>query len=169
MAEIKSKIHKYGHENESAWPPRFGNRKSGRSYWDAEKKCVVEGSPPYKYERYGKAPLAITPSMPAEYHEGVGRVIDDRNEWKMADEQSGSLTFGSRDDVKRSTERGVKDEAAALKRDRIKAREIAMGKYRSNPREVKQKVRKRREEQMATVKKNGLGEVLHDAGVKYDD
>lgn len=45
MSDIKSKIFNYGDKNESEWPPRFGNRKSGRSYWNKEKKCMVEGSP----------------------------------------------------------------------------------------------------------------------------
>jgi hypothetical protein len=163
MGEIRSKIHEYGKPNESEWPPRFGKRGSGRSYWDAEKKCMVEGNPPPKYEKHGQAPLAITPSMPAQYHEGVGRVIDDRNEWRMADEQSGCITFGSREEVSRTTQKGVSSEQKALKQDRRKASLEATRAYRENPKAVKDKLRHEGEKQAQIAKKAGLNKLIKES------
>lgn len=53
MGEIKSKIHNYGDENESEWPPRFPKRSAGgfRGYWDSEQKKFIEGRPQTIQER----------------------------------------------------------------------------------------------------------------------
>lgn len=169
MGEIKSKIHKYGHENESAWPPPFGNRKSGRCYYDKERRCIVEGSPPPKYEKHGQAPIAIMDSMEKTYHEAAGRHIESRKEWNAADKETGSLTFGSRDEVARHTAKGQRDKERELKSDRRQAGLSAWQAYRENPKEVKAKLNKRAEEQMAVAKKAGLKKHLKDAGVTYDN
>lgn len=41
---IRSKIHNYGDENESSWPPKFGTGGSGRMQWCPVQQKVVPSS-----------------------------------------------------------------------------------------------------------------------------
>jgi len=159
---IRSKIHNRGHEKESSWPSDFGTGDTTPMYIDPDTKEVKRGYPPPR-EVFGIAPTVMFDSMPKTYHEGVGREIESRSEWELADKQTGLLTFGSIEEPKRHTAKGVQEERKALARDRRKASETAWQAYKENPKEVSQKVAKRAEEQHQTAKKAGLNKLIKEA------
>jgi hypothetical protein len=166
MAEIRSKIHQYGHKNESEWPSQFGTGEKGVFHHDGEK--VVEGTPPPKYEKHGQAPIAIMDSMDRTYHEGACREVESRKEWDRLDKETGSLTFGSRKEVSEHTAKARREKERALKQDRRNAALTATRAYRENRKEVKDKLRRRDEEQREVLKKSGLGKHLKEAGIRYE-
>lgn len=166
MSEIKSKIHNYGNINESEWPPRFGTGGGGR--YHVKNGELKEGNPETTIKRYGTAPVAIFDSMPAQYHEKAGRVIESRKDWDRADKETGSITFGSREEVQRTTTKGILEEQKALKKDRRKASLASTQAYKENPAEVKQRLEKQGEEQIKTLKKSGLTKQLKEAGIRYE-
>ncbi len=161
---IKSKIHTYGDEKESSWPPRFPTKKEGGIFhWDREKMQFVEGYPPNPNNHFGDAPIAITPGMPKTYHEGAQRFIDDRNEWNRADKETGSITFSSIKEPRKYVEKGQSEYMQALKKDRRKASEEAVKMVRANPKEIRQKLDKQAEKQEETAKKSGLTKLIKEA------
>ena len=168
MSEIRSKVHQGGHKHESSWPSQFGTLDTTPCYVDPETKEVKEGYPPKRFEKHGQAPYAIMDSMPKTYHEGVGREIESRTEWEMADKQCNTITFSSADEVRRHTKRGVEKEKADLKADRRKASIEATREYRENPKQVKDRLRVKGEEQVKQLKKAGLTKELKKMGIDYD-
>jgi hypothetical protein len=145
-----------------------------RYYYNPATRQMQDEPMPDGITRYGRAPIAIMDSMPKTYHEGIGRHIESRSEWKMADEASGSITFGSVEEPARYAAKGREEVKRAIKQDRRRASETALGKWRADPKEVRQKIQKRAEEQHETMKKSGLTKVLNKelkaAGVAaYDD
>lgn len=163
-SDIVSKIHKYGNKNESTWPPEFGDGKGYSCYIDPETKEIKEGYPPRKLE--SDAPMVIFDSMPKTYHEGVGREIESRKEWELANKQSGQLTFSSKEEPSRHVKKGVEREKKEYELDRKNSVIKATQAYRENPKEVSEKVRKKGEEQVARLRKNGLDKELKKRG--YD-
>lgn len=163
-SKIRSRPHIGGHEHESSWPPMDPARTGEyHAYVDPVTKEVKEGFPPPR-EIYDTAPIVIFDSMEPQYHEAACRVIDSRKEWERADKETGSITFGSREQsIPKVSEYAEKQKKRA---DLRKASKKALDVYRSNPREVKQKLQKRREQQMEVAKKSGLDEVIKDAGIK---
>lgn len=149
---IKSKIHNYGHEKESSWPPRFPreDNKGGHWYIDPD-KGLTEGYPPPDPNR-GKAPLVIFDSMPAEYHQGAGRIVESRKEWDRLDKEHNTLTFGSRKEIKRSTKQGKKQKEKEFKEDRNIAVREGIQKVRANPKEIREKLQKEGEKQRETAR-----------------
>lgn len=135
-------------------------------YYCKTKKKMVEGYPPYQYERYGQAPCVIFDSMPATYHEAACRTVESRSEWNMLDRETGSLTFGSREEATPKVDAANAEKAR--KAELRKASKAALDAYKANPREVSQKVAKQTEQQMAAAEKAGLGNLMKDVGIKYD-
>lgn len=163
---IKSKVHNYGHEHESAWPPRLPENPRGVvGYWDKEAGCFKEGYPPDPNPKLDTAPIAIFDSMPPTYHERACRLVESRSEWERLDKETGSLTFGSIKESRAHVEKGNKEQAKALKRDRRRASEEALKMVRANPREINQKWQKHAEKQAEIAKKSGLDNLLKDNGV----
>lgn len=170
MSEIVSKIHKYGHENESAWPPKYGkcsslegDGKGYSCYIDPETKELKEGYPPRKIS---DAPMVIFDSMPKTYHQGVGREIESRKEWELANKESGQLTFSSTEEPARHAKAGAQREKKEYEADRFNSVVKATQAYKENPKEVSDKVRRKGEEQVKQLKKNGLDTELKKRG--YD-
>lgn len=155
---IKSKIHNYGNEHESEWPPQFGTGGSGPMYYCKERKCMVEGYPPNPNPKYGEAPQVIFDSMPPTYHEAAGRIIESRREWELTDKQHNTITFGNVKDAKPLVDKA--NEEKRIKAERRAASLKALQEYKDNPREVSQRVAKKAEEQ---------NRVLEKAGIKLDN
>jgi len=154
---IKSKIHKYGDENESEWPPQFPRKQTrGIFYWDRETKSLKPGHPPNPNNRFGEAPTVIFDSMPKTYHEGAQQWVESRSEWNQLDEQTGSITFGSVAEPRKYVEKGTKEERAALRADRRRASLEAIQKVRANPTEIRQKLDKEAAKQEKLAKKAGI-------------
>jgi hypothetical protein len=153
---IKSKIHTYGNEHESEWPPAFGSRQSGPMYYCKERKCMVEGYPPNPNNCFGIAPMVLFDEMPTTYHEAAGREVSSRKEWERLDRETGAITFGSREEPTKHIQNNVKQEEQALKEDRRRASLNAYQAYKENPQEVIQKVEKQTEQQMRTLEKSGI-------------
>lgn len=164
--EIRSKIFNYGNEKESSWPPRFGKGGAGRFHLDKTTGELKEGNPPPEFEKFGTAPIAIMDSMPKTYHEAAGREVESRQEWERLDKEHNTLTFGSMEEPKRHTEKGVTRERLEMKKDRRNSALTAMQAYRENPEEIRQKREKEGEKQMQVLKKAGLTEQLKEQGVK---
>lgn len=159
---IRSKVHIGGHEHESEWPPREPSGEKGRFYIDPDTKELKEGFPPPR-ETFGTAPTVIFDSMPPEYHQSAGRIIESRKEWERADEETGSLTFGSKEQAKpKVDEYRVKH---AAKQERLRAAKAAVQAWKADPKQAANKLRRRREEQAATAKKSGLDKIIKDAGI----
>jgi len=154
---IKSRIHEYGNEKESDWPPKYGTRKAGVGYWDKETNSYKEGYPPIR-EKLGQAPSVIFDSMPGEYHQGAGRVIDSRKEWERADKEAGTLTFGSKDQAEPKVDQAFKRQQES--RERKKAIRKTLQAWEQSPKEMKQKITKRREIQREVAEKSGLDNLI---------
>ena len=164
---IKSKIHKYGHEHESSWPPMFPKRtRRVVGYIDPETKQFVEGYPPNRNNQFGVAPMAIFDSMPKTYHEKAGCFVESRSEWERLDQATGSMTFGSVAEPRKHMAKAAQDEQKALKQDRRKAAEEALKMVRANPTEIRQKLNKEAEAQKEIAEKSGLSEVLAIKGIQ---
>lgn len=133
-------------------------------YFDKTLNKMIEGYPPNPNPKFGTAPCVIFDSMPAQYHEAAGRVIESRSEWELADKQYNTITFGSIKDAKVKVDLANKEKKK--KAEYRKASLTALEKWRANPKEEKQKLQKRQEEQMATLKKAGLNKVLKETGIK---
>ena len=167
MSEIKSKPY-VPVEGEAEWPPRFGNRKSGHSYYDREKKCMVEGYP-VQEEKYGKAPMTIMDSMPKTYHEGARCEVESRSEWARLDKEHNKLTFGSLEEARRHTAKGREEERKAIIADRRQARVKATQAYKENKKAVQEKLRHEGDKQVAELKKTGVLKELTKIGMKIHD
>jgi len=158
---IKSKVHNYGHEHESDWPPMFPQDTSGGSfYWDKETQTFKEGYPPNPNNKFGVAPTVIFDSMPPTYHEGACRTVESRAEWERLDKETGSLTFSSTEEPKKHIAIKTKEEKKALREDRRNASLEAIRKVRANPREINQKFQKEAEKQAEIAKQSGLDKIL---------
>ncbi len=166
MTEIKTKSFKYGNKCESSWPPRFGTGGAGRYHVDKNTRELKEGNPASDIKKYGTAPIAIFDSMNPEYHEAAGRVVDSRKEWERLDKETGSITFGSREDARPKVDQA--NEAKKKKAELRKASKTALDVYRANPKEVRQKLEKQGEAQAQALKKAGLTKELKKAGVHYE-
>lgn len=150
---IKSKIFEYGNEHEADWPPRFVEKKAGFvGYWDADSMTFKEGYPPNPNNQFGTAPTVMFDSMPKTYHEAGGREVESRAEWQRLDKETNSLTFGNVNESRKYTEKGNKQQAKELKRDRRKASEEALKMVRANPKEIHEKCQKQAEKQHKTAK-----------------
>jgi hypothetical protein len=166
MASIKSKIHSYGHEHESQWPPRFPKKARGCvGYWDKEAGCFREGYPPDPNPKLDTAPIAIMDSMPPTYHERACRTVESRKEWERLDRETNSITFSSIKESRSHIQAGANAEAKALRQDRRRASEEALKKVRANPREINQKWQKHAEKQLETAKKSGFDTLLKEKGI----
>lgn len=165
MSAIKSKIHKYGNENESTWPPMFGtnNGRGGVFYIDKETGETKEGYPPDPNPKYGQAPIAIMDSMPKTYHEAACREVESRKEWNRLDKEHGCITFGSQEEAQRPLKQRIKEEKTDYKKGLRKASETALQMHRENPREMSQKVAKQRELQERIAKQEGLDKSIDSA------
>ena len=148
MSKIQSKIHNYGHEHESDWPPPFGTNNS-----KGFRKVYGEV---FKPKIYGQAPIAIMDSMPKTYHEGACREVESRKEWERLDKEFGCITFGSQEEAERPLKQKLKEEKIDYKKSLRKASETALQMHRENPHEMKQKVQKQRELQERIAKQEGL-------------
>lgn len=133
-------------------------------YFDKTQNKLIEGYPPNPNPKFGTAPCVIFDSMPPQYHEAAGRVIESRSEWELMDKQYNTITFGSIKDAKVKVDKANKEKKK--KAEYRKASFTALEKWRANPKEEKQKLQKRQEEQMTTLKKAGLNKVLKEIGIK---
>ena len=165
--KIVTKVFQYGNEKESSWPSEYGTGEKGVFHIDRDTKQFVEGLPTNPNPIYGTAPIVIFDSMPPTYHESACRVIESRKEWEATDRACGTITFGNKNDAtpKFDSTREEKE----LKADRRRAAKAAIEAYRSNPREVKQKLARRGEEQMKALKQAGLESNLKQVGVKIHE
>lgn len=166
--KIVSKVFQYGDEKEAEWPSQYGTGEKGVFHIDKETGQATRGYPKSTNLRFGEAPHVIFDSMPKTYHEAAGVMCESRQEWERLDKETNSLTFGSGDEPRRHIEKGVSAEARALKADRRKAAREATRAYMENTKEVQQKIQKRGEEQIETLKKAGLTDELKKAGVRYE-
>jgi len=158
---IKSKVHTYGNEHESDWPPRFPENPKGMvGYIDKDTKEFVEG---YPRENLSWRPNdgIICDSMPKTYHEAAGRFVESRQEWERLDKEHNTLTFGSVAEPRRHVEKGTKQQALELKRDRRRASEEALKMVRANPRHINQKWQKEAEKQEKAAKQIADNYGLH--------
>lgn len=92
MTKIQSRIHQYGNEKESKWPPQYGTGEHGVFYWDSDTKEFKEGRPPLKIKRYGQAPFVITDTIEPYYHPGVCKTTSSRKELQEFDRATGTIT-----------------------------------------------------------------------------
>lgn len=150
---IRSRVHNYGHEKESSWPPRFGTRDKTPMYIDRNTGELKPGYPPPR-EVHDTAPMVIFDSIKEEYHQGVGRKIDSRSEWARADEEAGTLTFGGKEEAAPKVDKANKAKAERV--ERRKAIRESVQRWQEQPDEMKQLLRKRREEQREIAKKAKL-------------
>lgn len=158
---IKSKIHTYGNEHESEWPPRFPENPRGVvGYVEPSTKKFVEGHPPNPNNRFGTSAALHLDSMTPTYHEKGCCMVESKQEWDRLDRETGALTFGSVEEARRYAKRNVDDEKKALKADRIRAAKAAREKVRSDPRGVRQKLQKQAEKQAEIAKKSGFDTLL---------
>lgn len=158
-----SKPYQGGHKKEGSWPPLEPNTESPNHFYICPDTGEVKPGFPPQVEKNGTAPQIIMDSMPKCYHEGVGRYIESRSEWKNADIAAGTLTFGSIDEPRHHVSRGVSQEHKELKADRRQASETALKAYKDNPEEVSAKVAKQAEEQRAAAEKDGLKTLIDEA------
>jgi hypothetical protein len=166
MASIKSKIHSYGNEKESSWPPQFPeNPKRVTGYIDPETGEFREGYPPNRNNQFGVAPMAIFDSMPPTYHEGACRMVESRGEWNRLDRETGCLTFGSVKEPRKHIEKGNNEQKKALRQDRRRASEEALKMVRANPKEINQKWEKHAEKQAKEAKESGLDTILREKNI----
>lgn len=164
--KIHSKIHNYGNENESSWPPRFPKKSAAgfRGYWDSDKKKFIEGSPPPR-EVYDTAPMVMFDSMEPRYHEGECKTVESRKEWERLNKQHNMISFSSMEEAKPKEDKFYKQKQN--RRDYRKATRAALESWRSNPRHMKQKLNKQGEQQLKTAKEAGLD--LSKSGIKLKD
>ena len=167
---IKSKIFNFGNEQEAEWPARGpSKRKRGLFHWDKETQTFKEGRRPNPNNNFGTAPMVVFDSMPPQYHERAGRVVESRSEWERIDQETGSLTFGSTAEPRKYVEKGNNEWAKQLKEDRRNASLEAIRKVRANPKEINQKLNKVAEKQKKTAKKiadnYGLNKEFKDKGI----
>lgn len=158
--KIQTRYVKWGEnekESELFSEPKRGG--SGRFWWNNETKKFEPGDPPPR-EVFGQAPSVIFDSMPKTYHDGVCREIESRQEWALADKESGKLTFGSIEEPRRYTAQGIAAEQRELARDRHQASVTALKAYKENPKEVSAKVKKRAEQQREMAEKAGLDTLI---------
>lgn len=160
---IKSRPIKRGNPCEATWLSDEPSGDRGIFHIDRETGELKPGYPPNPNPQYGIAPCVIFDSMPAEYHEAAGRTIESRKEWELADKQHGTVTFSSREEPHKYTEKGKLEAEVALKKDRRKASLEAIQAYKENPTEVKQKLEKTAEEQIKVLKKAGMTKKLKEA------
>lgn len=162
---IRSKVHQYGNEKESSWPSQFGTGEKGVFHLDNGE--VKEGYPPQRHEKFGTPPLVIFDSMPETYHNGACRPVESRKEWERLDKECGTITFGSKESAKPALSEEKKEQ---MRREEARKDFVeAMHMYRANPKEVKQKLAKRAEQQIERLKKSGLQKPLEQQGVKIHE
>ena len=166
MTQIKTKIFNYGNEKESEWPTKYGTLERGVFHVDKETGETVAGYPPNPNPQHGTSAIVIFDSMPATYHEAACRTIESRKEWELADKQTGSITFGSKRDLSPKVDGAY--ERKRKKAELRKASKTALDVYKANPKELRQKLEKRAQAQVETLKKSGLETQLKDMGVKYE-
>lgn len=84
---IKSRIHTYGDEKESSWPPQYPEESSRGfvGYWDHETQTFKEGYPPDNIQRFGEAPAILTDEIKPFYHEKAQKWCDTRSALRQAD------------------------------------------------------------------------------------
>lgn len=166
--KITSRIHNYGDPCESEWPSRFGTGEKGIFHFNHNKGETVGGVPENPNNHFETPPMAIFDTIRGQYHPDVGRVLDSRSEWQRADAAHGRITFGSTEEVRRTTTERVRQEQREMAEDRRNAAIEAHTEYRQNPTEVKQRREKMAEQQMTTLKESGLGKKLKEAGITYE-
>lgn len=154
---IRSKIHEYGNANEADWPPKYGTRKAGVGYWDKETNSYKEGYPPVR-EKLEQAPSVIFDSMPPEYHQGAGRVIESRKEWEQADKEAGTVTFANKAQATPKIDQALKRQKES--QERKKAIKETLQAWEQAPKEMQKKITKRREVQREVAEKSGLDNLI---------
>lgn len=93
MSKIKSRIHVYGDEKESEWPPRYGEAQGGSYYWDKEEKKFKEGYPPDDIQRFGEAPMVLTDTLNEPfYHEKAQKWVETRSALEQANIDTNCIT-----------------------------------------------------------------------------
>lgn len=162
MSRIVSRVHKYGDLKESSWPSQYGTLDKTPKYIDPITKELKDGYPPPR-EVYDTPPQVIFDSMAPQYHEGAGREVTSIREWDRLDKETGQLSFSTDEERRRHVSKGQLEERRALRRDRHNASRTALQAYKENPKEVKAKVAKRREEQRRVAKQSGLETLIKEA------
>jgi len=157
-SDNKSKIHTYGHVNESSWPLPFGSGEKGVFHFNKEEHEINKGFPPNTNLCFGVPPMVIFDSMPSTYHEKACRVVESRKEWESLDREFGCLTFGSKKDATPRIDEA--NERKKRKAELRKASKTALDVYRANPQEIEQKMQKRADEQSETMRASGLEKEL---------
>lgn len=159
---IKTKSFNYGDKKEASWPPKFPKKAKGvLGYWDKEKQKFVEGRPPNPNNQFGIAPIAIFDSMPPTYHEAACQMVESRKEWDRLDRETNSLTFSNVKESRSHVEKGSKEKARELRKDRRRASEEAIKMVRANPKHINQKLQKEAEKQRKTAKQIANNYDLH--------
>lgn len=156
--KIRSRVHNYGHEKESSWPPKYGTLDKTPMYIDRNTGELKAGYPPPR-EVHDVAPMVIFDSMPKEYHQGVGREIESRKEWERADQEAGTVTFGKKEDAAPKVDKANK--ARAERTERRKAIKETVQHWNENPEQMKQILNHRKREQEIIAKKSGLDTLIN--------
>lgn len=119
----------------------------------------------FKPKIYGQAPMVMSDEMPEVYHEAAQRKVNSRSEWNRLDKEHNTITFSSMEAAKPKVDQANLEKAK--KAELRKASKTALDKYRANPKEVSQMLRKREEEQREVVEKTpGLKSLIEKSGVK---
>ena len=90
--KIQTKIFEHGHQNESSWPPLFGDGKPGVYYIDKVTGQCKEGYPPPEIQINGQAPMFISDSITPYYHPGACKWTDSRAKINRCDKDHGTIT-----------------------------------------------------------------------------
>lgn len=91
MTKIRSKVHNYGDEKESDWPPKFGTGEHGSFYIDKKTGKCKKGHPPPR-EIYDKSPYIIGDETSWYRHPATGEWTNSRSRIKKIDEAAGTIT-----------------------------------------------------------------------------
>lgn len=90
--KIVTRPFNYGDDNESEWPPKFGDRESGHFYYDKETRQTIKGFPPTKIQKFGDAPYIIGDTIDQYFHPGAGMWTDSKSGLRNLDKSTGCIT-----------------------------------------------------------------------------
>lgn len=155
--KIRSRVHNYGHEKESSWPPRFGTLDKTPMYIDRDTGELKPGYPPPR-EVHDTAPYVIFDSIKPEYHQGAGRIIESKSEWNLADKEHGTITFGNKEEATPKVDKANKIKAE--RKERKAAIKQTIERWQQNPEEMSQKLKRRQQEQQEVAAKSGLDSLI---------
>lgn len=125
MTQIKTRSFQFGNEKEGSWPPLFGTGGSGVYHVDRDSGKVLEGPPPPRVRKFGRAPYVIQDTIEPYLHPAAEIVVESRSALRDADRATGTITVGSREDlhVNKSYQ---KEQWRKLREDRREARKRAI-------------------------------------------